>query len=629
MEYLDKVELLNKYIDAYYNKDTSLVTDEEFDVLYKELLKEEEETGVVATNSPSKRVGSIVNTKFTKVNHITPMWSLDNVFSIEELSKWCAGTGDNIFYCEPKYDGVSLDLVYEYGKLVKGITRGDGRIGEDVTENVKEIKSIPQTIPDKDLLEIRGEVVILKKDFIKLNEEKAKAGLPLLSNTRNAASGSLRLLDSKEIVNRKLTFIPYGIGENSLDNPTTSEDIKYLGTIGFMQPPITFFTKEVFKLSEIIKYFNNEKDKLEMDTDGVVIKIDSKEIQTKLGYTSKFPKHSIAFKFPAKEHTSKITDIILQVGRQGIITPVAIIKPINIGGVTVTRATLHNFDEIARLDIRIDDTIAIIRSGEVIPKILHAKKDARDKNSKPYTPPSICPSCGKPLTDYVCTNKECPAQVIGRISYFISKDCLDIKGFGEKLVKQLVDEKIIKEPKDVLFITKSDLSKLDGFQETKVNKIIDAISSIKGLPYWKFINSLDIPNVGRTASKIIAKLYGNEFINIAPSEYADINGFGDTLVKSLTDYLNTNKELVKELEKVLQPTVPPKIDTSGKYNNKTIVITGTFDKPRNTLISELESMGAKVTNKITKNTDFLLANTTIGNKVKQANKLNIPIIKGI
>ena len=628
--YKENVALLLKYNDEYYNKDNSSVTDAEYDKLFNEVKAEEKRTGVIADNSPTQKVGIPVKGKLPKLNHITAMWSLDNAYSIDDLKSWFNKQGTDVtLHCTPKYDGSSLNLVYEDGKLVHAITRGDGTTGEDITKNALEIDSIPKTIQYKDTLEVRGEVVIYKDDFEAINKERKKKGLKLNSNPRNSASGGLRLLDSSKIAERRLTFIPYGLGKNSFDNKTVTADMETLDKLGFIKPPVVINNVTISGLSDLIKIDKNPMANLDMETDGIVLKVDQKDLHSKIGYTAKFPKFAMAYKFPAKSYTTKLESIKLQVSRQGIITPVANVAHILIGGVIVSKATLHNFDEIMRLDIRIGDTVNITRGGEVIPKILSVVMEDRCSRSELYTPPVNCPSCNEPLTNYVCTNDKCPDQIIGRIDYFTSKHCLDINGLGIESITSLVKKGLVKEPKDVLYLTKDDISKLNGFKEAKINNLYKSIQNVKGLPYWKFINSLDIPNVGKTASKLIVKLFGKTFMDVTSAEYMNVEGFGDTIVKSLEEFISTKREHVEELVKKLEPILPDAVITDDRYNGKKVVITGTFDAPRNVMIADLESRGAKVINGVTKNTDILISSGIIGKKYETAKKLGILIIKNI
>ena len=385
--YNQKIDVLKRYAHAYYVLDNPLVTDEEYDKLYREVLNyEENHPEHKAFDSPTLRVGGIVREGFSKATHLKRMWSMEDIFDHEGLLQWIKRIEKNVtapsYFCEPKFDGASLNIIYEDGLLKQAITRGDGVIGEDVTENVKTIRSVPLEIPYKELIEIRGEVVIKKSDFQKINDERLEEGQSLFANPRNAAAGSLRQLDSKITAKRRLFFYPWGVGENSLSQKLLSEKMEMIYSFGFLAPPTYKKINDVDEIRDFYTEIISKRDEIEMMMDGLVIKVDEVDLQEDLGYTVKNPKWMCAYKFPALEKSTKIKDIVLQVGRTGVVTPVAVVEPTDIEGVIVERATLHNFDEIERKNIMIDDTVILIRSGDVIPKIIKVQEQYRDGSEK-------------------------------------------------------------------------------------------------------------------------------------------------------------------------------------------------------------------------------------------------------
>lgn len=449
-EYNKNIQTLINWAHAYYVEDNPIATDEEYDKLARACLAYEQTyPGNSHPNSPNKRVGGVILEGFTKATHLSRMWSQEDVFNTQELEDWinrAKKVNDKLeYYCEPKFDGASLNLIYENGVLKQAITRGDGTIGEDVTNNVKTIHSIPLQIDEKSLIEIRGEIVIRKKDFEKINEQRLQNNEALFANPRNAASGSLRQLDPNITAKRKLFFNVWGVGQNSLNSTKNSKLMEYIYSLGFVKPPLQKVCHNIKEIEELYHKIIESRNNIEMMLDGMVIKIDDIETQEELGYTVKVPKWSCAYKFPAVEKTTKIKDIILQVGRTGVITPVAAVEPTFIDGSTVERASLHNFDEIARLDLRINDEVIIIKSGDIIPKITKVFHDRRNGTQKEVKRPTNCPKCNSELLDegtlIKCQNLDCPSIVTNSIIYFASKNCMNIDGLGIKIVELLVEKK--------------------------------------------------------------------------------------------------------------------------------------------------------------------------------------------
>jgi len=657
-EYKKAVETLKKWAYHYYVLDNPLVTDEEYDKLYKEVEKyEEAHPDEVDKTSPTQRVGDVVLDEFNKARHITKMWSMEDVFSKEELIEWVnrvkkLANKDISFYIEPKFDGASLNIVYKDGKLIRAETRGDGEIGEDVTLNAKTINSIPLEIEYKGLIEIRGEVVIKKEDFDKLNEERIKNNEPTFANPRNAAAGSLRQLDPKITAKRPLIFYPWGVGYpiEVLNSDEVSEEeylkdkkefiqkfktyknlMDFVYTLGFKEPPKRGECKDIECIEKKYNEFIEIRDTIPVMLDGMVVKVNELELLEELGYTTKYPRWMVAYKFPAIEKETILEDVVVQVGRTGVLTPVAILKPVEIGGVIVERATLHNFDEIERMDIRIGDHVIVIRSGDVIPKITKVLYHKRTGNEKPIPRPTHCPVCGAEVLDegaiIKCQNLSCPARVVNTIIYAASKNALDIEGLGESVAKLLYEHGLVKDITDLFKLKHEDLEKLPLFAEKKAKNLIEAIQKTKGIECWRFVNALGIEHIGEVASKKICDTFGVEFYKHDPEEFYKIEGFGPEMVKSIAEYVKVNKDKIEKLIELLHPTNPKKeIKKDSLFSGKTIVLTGTMSEPRSKIKELLESLGAHVTNSVSKKTDYVIYGKDAGSKYDKAKKLGVSLL---
>lgn len=631
-EYLTKVDLANAWAKAYYVNDAPVASDEEYDTLYHEILKYEQENPLFADeHSPTKRVGGMVLEGFVKASHKARMWSMEDVFDESDLDAWIERVKkvkENFtFYCEPKFDGASLNLIYENGSLKQAITRGDGSIGEDVTENVKTIGSIPLQISYKELIEIRGEVVIKKADFETLNSERLNNNEPLFANPRNAAAGSLRQLDTSITAKRKLMFYPWGIGVNSLTQSFLSEKMSFVYSLGFLQPPRIVVTQSVEDVHTLYAELIAKRDEIEMMMDGMVVKIDEVKLQDELGYTVKYPKWMVAFKFPAIEKVTKLKDITLQVGRTGVVTPVAEVEAVNIEGVIVERATLHNFDEIERKDIRIGDSVIIIRSGDVIPKIIKVLQERRDGNEKTVQRPLVCPVCNSELLDdgalIKCQNLSCDARVVGAIIHFASKKALNIDGLGDKIVEQLYAQKLVLHVKDLYTLNLDQLLALEGFKEKKALNLLDAIEQSKGVSLEKFINALGIEHIGEVAAKKIARAFGLEWLEADYEHIVALEGFGVEMAKSLVEFIHVNKQETYELMAIIQPIASKLEITESAFTGKTVVLTGSMSRPRDEIKEMLEKLGAKVSGSVSKKTDFVLYGEEAGSKLDKALELGV------
>jgi len=659
-DYKKAVETLKKWAYHYYVLDNPLVTDEEYDRLYKEVEKyEKAHPEEIEPSSPTQRVGDVVLEGFKKVKHITKMWSMEDVFDEEEFKDWVervkrlVGHDNFSFYIEPKFDGASLNLVYKDGELIRAETRGDGEIGEDVTQNAKTINSIPLKIDYKGLIEIRGEVVIKKDDFEKLNIQRVKKGEATFANPRNAAAGSLRQLDPKITAKRPLLFYPWGVGypievlisdevspqQYEKDKKTFIEKFKtyknlmdFVYSLGFKEPPKrgVCAAKDLDCVFKKYNEFIKIRDSLPVMLDGMVVKVNELELLDKLGYTTKYPRWMVAFKFPAVEKESVLKDVIIQVGRTGVLTPVAILEPVEIGGVTVERATLHNFDEIERMDLKKGDHVIVIRSGDVIPKITKVLTHKRTGKEKPIPRPTSCPVCESELLDegavIKCQNLACPARVVNTIIYAAGKNALDIEGLGESVAKLLYEKGLVKDITDLFKLKTENLENLPGFAKKKAENLVNAIQKTKGIECWRFVNALGIEHIGEVASKKICETFGIDFYKRNPEEFYKIEGFGPEMVKSLAEYIKVNKDKIEKLIKLIEPKNPKKETKKSAFSGKNVVLTGTMGKPRSEIKEILENLGAKVTNSVSKKTDYLIAGEDPGSKYEKAKKLGVEII---
>ncbi|WP_281527037.1 NAD-dependent DNA ligase LigA, partial [Campylobacter avium] len=531
-QYLEKVSLAKKYAQAYYVDDEPLASDEEYDKLLRELKDfESKNESLISKDSPTQHIGSVIQSEFKKIRHLKKMWSMEDVFDEEELRAWAKRARcENGFFVEAKFDGASLNLLYEDGKLISGATRGDGEIGEDISLNVLEIDNIPKTIAYKGKIEIRGEVLILKDDFEALNESRAKEAQSLFANPRNAASGSLRQLDTSITRARKLKFYPWGVGEHSLNFKKHSEIMDFIRALGFLKDD---FIRLCENLDEVLKAYKELlalRDKKPMMMDGMVVRIDDLALCESLSYTVKFPRFMAAFKFPALEKSTKLLGVNLQVGRSGLVTPVAVLEPVELDGVRVSSASLHNFDEIARLDIRINDYVAVIRSGDVIPKITNVYKDRREGKELLISRPKLCPVCESELLDegilIRCQNLNCEARLVNSIIYFVSKKCMNIDGLGESIVELLYKHKKISSIESIYSLKYSDFENLEGFKDKKINNLLSSIEASKDNELFKFISALGIEHIGEVAAKKIASCFSFEWLDKKKEDFESLEGFG-------------------------------------------------------------------------------------------------------
>ena len=634
-EYKEAVEKLKKWAKAYYIDNNPLVTDEVYDKLYHEVKEYEKlHPKEIDSSSPTQRVGAPLKDGFKKAKHLSPMWSMEDVFSKEELIEWIERINRlakvDRYYVEPKFDGASLNLIYENGKLVKAITRGDGIEGEDVTNNAKTINSIPLTIKEKNPIEIRGEVLMKYSEFEKINQERLQNNQEPFANPRNAAAGSLRQLDPAIVAKRNLIFMPWGVGVNSLNFKYLSDLQEYIYNLGFKKPPVREVCTTTQEIEKVYNKLIELRPTLDIMLDGMVIKVDSLELQKILGYTQKAPRWQVAYKFPAIEKQTKIKDVALQVGRTGVVTPVAILEPVNIEGVVVERATLNNFDFIEKLGVKIKDTVTIIRSGDVIPKIIKVLKEYRDGSEIEIKRPTKCPECNSHLLDegalIKCQNLSCPARVVNSIIYFASKGCMDIEGLGKKIVELFYQKGLLKDIEDIYTLKdkKEQILSLEGFKEKKVNNLLEAIENSKNIDCWRFIKALGIEHIGEVAAKKLCKTYKAKFLELTKDELIAIEGFGEEMANSYIDFIEVNKDKILHLLKYITINYPKEQESKeSPFSGKTVVLTGTMDKPRSKIKEILEELGAKVTSSVSKKTDFVIYGEDAGSKLAKAKELKV------
>ena len=669
--YLQAVQQLNLWAKHYYVLDDPIASDEEYDRLYHVVVAyEAQNPSHIAKDSPTQRVGDEILESFEKSAHIKRMWSLDDVFNAEELQEWIARAKRGLgldssaplaFSISPKFDGASLNLLYENGILKSAATRGDAFVGENVTQNAKTIPSIPLSIAYQGRIEIRGECVISKSDFEALNKSRLQSGESLFANPRNCAAGSLRQLDSKITASRGLQFIPWGVGAcevedfmhfakeyarldsnnlptnlahfNATDSFFTFMEAIY--ALGFQKPPFVELCADFDSIENAYKNLINARDSYPIMLDGMVINADSLSAQARLGFTIKSPRFACAYKFPAIEKRAKILAITLQVGRTGVVTPVAELEPTLLEGAKISRATLHNFDEIKRKDIQINDSVVLIRSGDVIPKIVKSLPALRDGTQYPCAIPTHCPICQSVLLVeeklIKCQNLSCPARVKNAIVHFASKKALNIDGLGDKIVELLFEKGKIKSVEDIFKLETQDLEDLEGFKDKKINNLIQAIAATRGVELWRFINALGIEHIGEGASKKLAGAYGLDFYTKTYEDFIALDGFGAEMADSLVEFCAVNQVRIESLLQFITPTCKSNSSamTDSKVAGKTFVITGTLSKKREEYQELLESLGAKVSGSVSKKTDFLLCGEDAGSKLTKAQELGVKVISEV
>lgn len=638
---------LNTWAKEYYENDNPSVEDATYDKYYNQLLKIENKfPELIKSNSPSQKVGGKVDNDFNKVVHNIPMLSLGDVFSVEELKLFLDRLKKNQplseqYNCELKIDGLAISLIYKSGKLIQGSTRGNGQIGEDITNNLKTIKSIPQTLNKAIDIEVRGECYMPKSSFLALNEQRQSEGQAPFANPRNAAAGSLRQLDSNVTKKRNLSTFMYNVSDyNDLETNTQSGLLKELFNLGFNINQEFMVANNKQEIERYISQYQDKRNDLPYEIDGIVIKENQLDLHALIGNTVKVPKWAIAYKFPPEEVYTQVKNIEWTVGRTGVVTPTAIMNPVQLAGSTVSRASLHNFDYIKKKDIRINDTVKLYKAGDIIPEIESFDSDKRPSNSEKYIIPNKCPSCGSDLVhlrDEValrCINPKCPAQLYEQINHFASRNAMNIDGLGPKIINQLFDKHLVNDVASLYDLKFDDLIGLEKFGEKSTNNLLNSINESKNNSLEKLIFGLGIRNVGTKAARLIAEHFGavENIINANIKEIEEIDSIGTIIAESVSTYFHkiTSKELINELRnnnvnlRYLGNNSDNIID--NYFNQKTIVITGKLiDMKRNEISEWLIEHGANVTSTVSKKTDLLIVGKDAGSKLEKANELSIPI----
>ena len=637
-------EEINKHNYNYYVLDNPTISDFEYDSLFKELKDLEEKFPLLITpDSPTQRVGS-VSTKFFEYKHKHRLYSLDNTYNYEDLAKWYEKItheygADVELVCELKIDGLAIALSYEKGLFTTGVTRGDGITGEDITTNLKTVKAIPLKLFEPVDIEVRGEIYMPKQSFEKLNEENLQKGEKIFANPRNAAAGSLRQLDSRVTASRDLSMFTYTVisGENGTVPSTHYESIMYAKKLGFKTNPHIRLCKNVQEAIDYCKGWEQKRFELDYATDGVVIKVNKLSIQEDMGYTSRAPKWATAFKFPPEEMTTTVLDIEIGVGKTGAITPVAVLKPVLLAGSTVSRATLHNFDEIARLDVRIGDTVLIKKAAEIIPKVIKVVETPEHETFPKYLPPTKCPSCGRDL-EYkdngavlYCTNPNCSENIKSRISYWVSKEAMDIDSVGPRLIEEMYEKNMLNSPADLYRLNMQDLKMLDSIQDKSANKIVTAIQNSKTQTLKRFITALSIKNVGKETAELLANKFRTlkNLENANEEDLLKINGIGENMASAIVEYFQNpeNKKFLEELHNL--GVIPSEVELpkSTKLEGKVFVLTGTLQTLTRTQASEIiKSLGGQTSSSVSKNTSYVLAGENAGSKLDKATTLGVKIL---
>ena len=634
----------------YYQLDDPEITDDAYDGLMNELAALEKAfPDLITADSPTRRVGAAPLEKFAPFSHGLPMLSLANAFSEEEIRgfndrivRLLGESSDISFVVEPKLDGVAVNLLYEKGLIVKGATRGDGQTGEDITRNLRTIPSLPLRMsedgPIPERIEIRGEVYIAVDAFHKVNRRRIDKGDPPFANPRNAAAGSLRQLDWRVTARRPLALFCYAVGQVSgLSFENQWELLQTLKRWGF---PVNPFVQQAETIEECLRYYHDMHERrkdLPYEIDGIVIKVSSMEIQERLGSVSRSPRWALACKFAPTQATTVIRNIAVQVGRTGVLTPVAEMDPVEVGGVVVSRATLHNQDEVDKKDIRIGDTVIVQRAGDVIPEVVKALPSKRTGQERKFVMPATCPSCGSPVVRLEgekacrCLGLNCRAQLAETIRHFVSRNGMDIEGIGEKLVLRLIERGLIKDPADIFFLTGAELADLERMADKSADNILKAIDRARNPRYEKFLFALGIRHVGEFIAKTLASRYPalEDLMKATEEELAGIHGIGKEIASSIVHFFRqtTNREIIEKLFRAgVRPRVGPEKPKSP-LSGKTFVFTGTLKQyPRSEAKSRVESLGGQVLSSVTKNADYVIAGEDPGSKIEKARQFKRVIL---
>ncbi len=647
MEQIKRIEELTRILNEanyrYYVLDDPTMPDFEYDRLLRELENLEAENPEFAKpDSPTKRVGGEAISKFEKVTHQVPLMSLQDVFSLEELSDFLVKIQDAYpeteFTVEPKIDGLSVALEYENGKFVRGATRGDGNVGEDVTQNLLTIRSIPLTIPGApEKLIVRGEVYMPKKSFEKLNARQEEEGKALFANPRNAAAGSLRQLDPKIAALRGLDILVFNVQyAEGVDFKTHAESLEFLRKLQFKVISCDTY-QSISEIQNKVLWINENRKSLACDIDGAVIKVNDITLREKLGATAKFPRWAVAYKYPPEIKPTVVEDIVVQVGRTGVLTPKAVVKPVRLAGTTVTNATLHNQDFISERDIRIGDTVLIRKAGEIIPEILEVDLSKRPSDSVAYTLPCNCPVCGaKTKKDedgafLRCTGAECPAQLTRNIAHFVSRDAMDIEGLGSAIVDSLVDKGFIKSPADIYYLTLEEMKSLWQKGELAAKKLLSAIEDSKTRDVGRLIYALGIRQVGVKTGKVLASSFGSldNLMQATVEELKGIQDVGEVTAVSIVDWFHQpqSQNMIEKLRNAGVNFESTRVVSDTRFTGMTFVFTGALTKfTREEATEKIELFGGKASGSVSKKTTYVVVGENAGSKERKARELNIPIL---
>ncbi|WAA09196.1 NAD-dependent DNA ligase LigA [Fervidibacillus albus] len=644
-------ELLNRYGYEYYVLDQPSVPDSEYDRFMQELISLEEAFPELKTPySPTQRIGGEVLEGFSKVEHSIPMQSLANAFNEGDLRDFDRRVRqsfeenvDVTYVCELKIDGLAVSLKYEKGKFVQGSTRGDGFIGEDITANLRTVKSIPLQLKEDITIEVRGEVFMPKKSFFALNKQREEMGEDLFANPRNAAAGSLRQLDPKIAAKRNLDIYLYAIGENEGKTlQTHSDGLDYLDSLGLKTNKERRLCKGIDEVMDYIAYWQEKRPDLPYEIDGIVIKVNRYDQQTRLGATAKSPRWAIAYKFPAEEVVTKLLEIELNVGRTGVVTPTAVLEPVHVAGTTVQRASLHNEDLIREKDIRIGDAVVVKKAGDIIPEVVRPIVERRTGEERVFSMPERCPECGSKLVRLEgevalrCMNPKCPAQIREGLIHFVSRNAMNIDGLGERVITQLFSENLIRDVADIYQLNREQLIQLERMGEKSVANLLSSIEASKSNSLERLLFGLGIRHVGNKAAKILAQKFGHidRLMEATEEELQTIHEIGEKMAKAVVTYFQMPevKELIKELKasgvnlEYKGPRMAEKTDVETILTGKTVVLTGKLERlTRNDAKEQLERLGAKVTGSVSKKTDIVIAGTDAGSKLTKAESLGIEI----
>ncbi len=652
----DEIAKLRKQLEIwankYYDEDNPEVSDYEYDMTMNKLKALEKEfPELVTSDSLTQKVGGHVKEGFEKVEHEVPLQSLQDIFSFEELEEFKErvyksakennmDSKDVKFVVETKIDGLSAALEYKKGKFVRGATRGNGLVGEDVTENLKTLKSIPKELPEPIDIIVRGEVFIGKKEFEKMNEERELNEEKTFANARNAAAGSLRQLDSKITAKRPLDIYIFNVQKIEGDIKFNShyEELNYLKKLGFNVNPVLVPCKDIPEAIKAIEKIGDEREELTFGIDGAVIKVDDLNLREKMGTTTKVPRWAIAYKYPPEKKETLLKDIICQVGRTGAVTPMAILEPVKVAGSTISKTTLHNEDFIKEKDLRVGDTIVVQKAGDVIPEILEVKKEKRTGKETPYEMPKVCPVCGAPVVREEgeavsrCTGIECPAKLVRNIIHFVSRECMNIDGLGEKIIEQLIDKKLINNIADIYYLTFEDIASLKKNGKKFAQNLIDAINASKANDLYRLIAALGIRHIGVKAAKTLAKKYKTmeSLIQASEESLAMTEDIGGISAKSLYEFFRQEQtiDLINRLKEAnINMEAIEEEGADNRFEGMTFVLTGSLEKFTRKDASDLiEKFGGKTSGSVSKKTSYVLAGEEAGSKLTKAQDLGVTII---